>query len=178
MLLFYTVEHSSCNFASERFGELLKLKDSPFALKYKALGLGRITLIFNSISATEESQRTACDKIIRKIVECHNEEKDILHYTLHKVVNCFLEFTQEESFIHSKEAEPLKFARVMCMVCTQLVDLGGLLRNLVYNTCPPLMPKLISERLDEDDFFRSLGFLWKGVKGSDVSLIFRMILTF
>ncbi len=152
------------------FENLMEPKDGYFATQCKQLGLGRTRAIFNRISTTESSQHLASSQIIEKICESTKiQNPQILRYTFHKVIDGLLEAIQEESFVHLNQSQPVMFARVASMVCTELPELGRLFRSAVYLACPPLMPKVISEGVSEAEFLKSVGFRWKNVKGSEVS---------
>jgi hypothetical protein len=137
-------------------------------LRVKELQIDRLRVIFNKLSVTVESQTTAVNSLLEKIIVSNNESPEFLKYTLFKIANNIVNDCQEEFFNEMDEGHPLKLARIACGLCANIRE--GLLADLIkaqfYSTCPLCIPKAAEGGLTGDQFLQDMGFRRQSGGGS------------
>lgn len=134
--------------------------------KIKRLQIDRLRVVFNKLGASKESQQVAVTSLLEKIVSSSQESKQLLRYTLFKIADTIASDCQEEFFIETDEAHPLKLVRVACELSSKLPDLlPNAIRGHWYRHCPLSIPKTQpQEGFTGDAFFTDMGFRHRIVK--------------
>ena len=133
-------------------------KKSPFMQRVKQLQINRLRAIFNRLSVTPESQHSAVNSLLDKIIAANSESPQLLKYTLFKIANNIITDCQEEFFNEMDEGHPLKLARVSCALCEQMPDLADLIKAQFYKHCPLTVPKGAEAGLTGEEFLEDMGF--------------------
>lgn len=158
-----------------------KDKKGFFMQNIKKHGIDRMRAIFNRLSTTVESQTTAVSQLLEKIVIASQESSEVLRFTLLKASQFIVTDCEGDFFNEMDEGHPTKLARVACSICTQIPQLGKLLKNQFNRVCPltiprsnSYLPKIVTDNskntgLNDNtmDLLQDMGFK-KTMKGDEI----------
>jgi hypothetical protein len=139
--------------------EVEKDRTGPFMQRVKALQIDRMRAVFNRMGATEQSRDASIKQLMEKIVLASKDSPEMLRYTLFKVVQNVINDCQDTNFNEMEESHPLKLARVVSSVGKDISQLADIFKTDFMRACPLLIPRLISEGINENENLISLGFV-------------------
>lgn len=158
-----------------------KDKQGAFMQRVKTHQLERLRVIFNKISATNESRERAIASLLEKIVVANADSPEMLRYTLGKIVSLLLKDCQEDAFNEMEESHPLGLARIACGLGAQMGEsVVAVFHSGFLSSCPFLVPRMLPEGISvvsaesnggtaaaqssEEAFLQTMGFVYKNNK--------------
>lgn len=140
--------------------------------RVRHIGIHRMRVVFNKLSATAESQAAAAASLLEMLLCASRDSPALLRYTLVKVSASVVADCQEEFFSETDEGHPTKLARVSCALCAEISDLAVMISAQFSLACPLVVPRGASDpKLQGEDFLEDMCFRRKKTSVSHIASV-------